>query len=72
MINRRAVVYCELPEELAPGKTKEAKLTISIGMVVPKEMEGKKATEFIDNQMDEVSKEFKKFIKKRVTKLLGK
>ena len=71
MINRRAVVYCELPEALAPGQTQAAKLPISIGMVVPKEMEGKKATEFIDNQMDEVSKEFKKFIKKRVTKLLG-
>lgn len=70
MLNRRGMVYCELPEELF-GKKKEAKLTISIGIVVPKEMEDKKAAKFIDEQMDAVSKEFKKFIKKRSEKLLG-
>ena len=70
MINRRAVVYCELPEELAPGKTKEAKLTISIGMVVPKEMEGKKTMKFIDDEIDMISKDFKKFMAKRIEKLL--
>jgi hypothetical protein len=72
MINRRATVYRQLPEELAGNKAKEAKLAISINMVVPKEMEGKKATEFIDDEIDQIAKDFKKFIDKRAQKLLDK
>lgn len=72
MINRRATVYCKLPEELTDGKKgKEAKMAISISITAPKEMEGKKASRFIDDQIDDVSKAFKKFIDKRADKLLG-
>lgn len=72
MINRRAVIYAELPEELVKGKkSKEAKLEISINLVIPRELEGKKAVEFIDDAIDDVAKGFKKFIRKRSEKAIG-
>ena len=72
MINRRANFYYNLPIELTGGtKSKEAKMTVSINMVVPKEMEGKKTMKFIDDEIDMISKDFKKFMAKRIEKLLG-
>lgn len=72
MLNRRTTVYKELPDELIHGKTTEAKLTISINMTIPKELEGKKATAFIDDEMSQIAKDFSKFIDKRADKVLGK
>ena len=46
-------------------------MTVSINMVVPKEMEGKKTMKFIDDEIDMISKDFKKFMTKRIEKLLG-
>lgn len=69
MINRRSTAYYTLPEELAPGKTKETKLTMSFGLVVPKDME-KKAQKFMETLTDNAAKEFKKFMKKQVNKRL--
>ena len=71
MINRRAVVYAPLPEELTKGKkSKEAKLKISITVTVPRELETKKTAEFIDDAIGEVANDFKKYIKKRSEKIL--
>lgn len=71
MINRRANVYCALPEELQRKNSKDAKMAISISMTLPKELEGKKASKFIDEQMEEVSKAFRKFIKKQSEKVIS-
>lgn len=68
MLNRRSSVYYTLPDELVSGtKTKESKATISIGIVVPKDME-KKAQKFMEEATDDFAKSFKKFMKKQVEK----
>lgn len=69
MINRRSSAYYALPEEMSGPKQKDAKLNISFGMVVPPEFE-KKADKFMKEQMDEVAKEFKKFMNKQCRKYL--
>lgn len=68
MVNRRNTVYFTIPEDLNPGKTKEMKANISLGIVVPKELE-KKAQKFMDDISDDFSKAFKKWCKKQVEKL---
>ena len=69
MINRRATTYYTLPEELASGKTKEAKATFSMNLVVPKNME-KKAQKFMKEASDDFSKAFQKWMKKQIEKEL--
>lgn len=69
MVNRRNTVYYTLPEQIAPGKQKDAKLTVSFGAVVPKEME-KKVQKFMDNMHDDIAKAFKKFMDKQCDKLM--
>ena len=70
MVNRRSSMYFTLPNELTGGeKSKEAKMNVSISMVLPKAME-KKSSKFIDDQMEELSKSFKKFMKKQIEKLM--
>ena len=67
MLNRRSNFYVSLPDTV---KGKEAKMNVSIGLVVPKELEGKTAAEdFIDEQMEDLNKAFKKFVKKRIEKV---
>lgn len=64
MLNRRTNVYCALPDEVSGGgKQKDAKGTISLNVVVPKEME-KKAVKFMEKYSKSFEKDFRKFIKK--------
>lgn len=68
MISRTVNTYVDLPEELTGKKKKsEAKSTMTIQVVVPADFE-KKAQKFMDEQLDEVSKKFKKFVKKEIDK----
>lgn len=71
MINRKGTIYVELPEELQTGKKKDASITISISIVGTKSIEGKKGQDFIDESMEEIGAEFKKFVKKRTKKELS-
>lgn len=70
MINRRASAYYELPPVMTKGsKQKDAKLNMSFGMVIPPEIE-KKADKFMKEEMDKLSKDFRKFMDKQCDKLL--
>lgn len=72
MINRRNTMYYTLPEEFTGGKkTKDATMSISINLVLPKEFEGK-ADKLIDEINDEGGKMFVKFMKKSIKKYLEK
>lgn len=68
MINRKGTIYVQLPTELQTGKKKDASITISITIVGTKGMESKKGQEFIDSAMEDIGKDFKKFVKKRAEK----
>ena len=68
-INRSNTTYVQLPEELATGTMPDAKCVVSINVLVPKGME-KSANDFIDDTHDEITKSFKKYIKKRIKKFL--
>ena len=71
MLSRTSNTYVKLPNELMPtSKTKDAKGTVTIKVVVPKSME-KKAEKFIDEWMDDFNKKFKKFVNKQADKLLS-
>ena len=73
MINRRGTIYVELPEELRTKSLKDASIAISISVTTtkPMEKESAKAIEkFITEQFNDVGKNFKKFIRKRIEKLL--
>jgi len=69
-VNRSSNCYVEIPEHLLDGpKSKpEAKMQMSVNLVVPKWMDDKKTNKFISELMEDAAKEFKKYIKKRIEK----
>lgn len=66
--NRSNTTYQELTGGLGDGKLKDARLTASLNIVVPKGISRKKVDRFLDESHKEMAKAFKKFIKKELEK----
>lgn len=66
--NRSNTTYQKLKGSLAAGKLKDAKLTASLNVVVPKEIDRKRIDRFLEESHREMAKAFKKFIKKEMEK----
>ena len=66
-INRSKTSYQTLPEELATSAIPDAKVIVSISVVVPKGME-KSAEKFIKEAHDNIQDGFKKYVKKEIKK----
>ena len=60
---RRATVYVELADSIATKSIPEAKMDISIQVLMPPGYE-KKSLDFIDDMYETLAKEFKKQVKK--------
>ena len=71
MVNRRTNCYFQLPPSITDSnKQTDAKMAISINIVVPKSMEGSKLDKVINEMMESCEKIFKKYIKKKIEKAL--
>ena len=73
-ISKRGNKYVELDDRLRTANLKDAKVEVTITVTCGKKTERectRSIEKFISNQMDGVSKDFKKFIKKQTEKLLG-
>lgn len=60
-INRRATTYVKLDEDSQTKNIKEAKLEVSLNMLVPPDWE-KKGMKFLEKANDKLKKMFKEFI----------
>lgn len=70
MVNRRTTIYAQLPEGMFKPNQSEAKLSVSLNLVMPKELAGtKKTDELMADLMNACEKEFNSFIKKRLKKM---
>ena len=67
-VNRNNNSYVSLPAGIATASIPDAKCAVSFNITVPKEME-RHAGEFIEDIHDEISKKFKKFIKKEIERI---
>ena len=70
--NRSATSYQKLKGGLASGKLKDAKLTASFNVVVPKEISRKRVDKFLEESQAAAAAAFKKFIKKELEKAAEK
>jgi len=69
-INRSKTTYQPLPDELATSSIPDAKVIVSISVVVPKGME-KSAERFIKEAHADIQDGFKKYVKKEVKRRLS-
>lgn len=67
--NRSNTTYRKLPDHLASGKLSDAKLTASLNVLVPKEIDRKRVDRFMKEAHDSLADAFQKFIKKEIKKL---
>lgn len=70
--NRSNTTYRKLPDSLATSKLPDAKLTASLNVLVPKEIDRKKVDRFMKEAHESLSDAFQKFIKKEVKKATEK
>lgn len=66
-INRSKTTYQTLPDDLATSAIPDAKVIVSISVVVPKGME-KSAEKFIKEAHENVQDGFKRYVKKEIKK----
>lgn len=66
-INRSKTTYQTLPDDLATSAIPDAKVIVSISVVVPKGME-KSAEKFIKEAHENVQDDFKRYVKKEIKK----
>ena len=66
-INRSLTTYVKLPESLQTRSLSDAKMTVSITVTVPKELE-KKSRRIVDDLHETISVEFKDELKKLIKK----
>lgn len=72
-ISKRGNVYVELPEECRTPSLKDAKVEVTITITMGKKMErecSRSAEKFIKNHMDDIAKDFKKYIRKQAEKIM--
>ena len=69
--NRSNTTYRKLPEQLATSKLPDAKLTASLNVLVPKEIDRKKVDRFMKEAHKSLADAFETFIKKEVKKSVG-
>ena len=64
--NRSNTTYRKLPEHMSSGKLTDAKLTASLNVLVPKDIERKRVDKFLKEAHDSLAKAFEKFIKREI------
>lgn len=70
-ISKRGTAYVELPEELRTANLRDAKIEVTMTITLGKRMErdhAKSAEKFIQKRMDEIAKDFRKYIRKQCDK----
>lgn len=73
MINRSKTCYVEIPPEIQSGgrKRKDAKMQVSLNLVVPAEFE-KKGEKFMKDALKAFDKSFQRFMQDLINKAMEK